>query len=341
MINFCTLFDSNYLARGIVLYKSLIQTNTSFHLYVFAFDDKCYETLLKQNYPHLTVISLKQFEDDELLKVKPTRSPAEYCWTCTPSIILYCIKKYDLPSCTYLDADMYFYSDPTVLIDEMGEKSVLISEHRYTKLYDQSKISGIYCVQFVCFKNTTDGMKVLRWWRNACIEWCYSYVEDGKFGDQKYLDTWPRDYDCVHVLQHEGGGIAPWNIQQYFVVKENDQYFVINKKTKRKFQLVFIHYHGLKFHLDRIINFSHPLYDLPDEIKNKFYIPYSKELVSTARSLAGISFDPNGAKAKAPSAIKQLSTYIRNFIQYLPNDLSSLIRIKSYNFKNHLHNYKI
>jgi len=340
MINFCTLFDSNYLARGIVLYKSLIQTKTPFHLYVFAFDDKCYETLLKQNYPHLTVISLREFEDEELLKVKPTRSAAEYCWTCTPSTILYCINKYNLPSCTYLDADMYFYSDPTDLIDEMGEKSVLISEHRYTKLYDQSKISGIYCVQFMCFKNTADGMNVLQWWRNACIEWCYSYVEDGKFGDQKYLDTWPHDFDCVHVLQHEGGGIAPWNIQQYDFSEENGQHFVINKKTKRKYPLVFIHYHGLKFHLDNVINFSFSLYDLSPEVKEKFYIPYVQKLIATANSLAGISFDPNGAKTKAPSSAKQLISYLRNLVQYFPNDLSSLVKIKSYNFKNHLHNYK-
>jgi hypothetical protein len=340
MINFCTLFDSNYLARGIVLYKSLVQTKTPFHLYVFAFDDNCYQTLVKQNYPHLTVISLKEFEDDELLKVKPTRSAAEYCWTCTPSTILYCIKKYNLSSCTYLDADMYFYGDASVLLDEMGDKSVLITEHRYTKLYDQSKISGIYCVQFVCFKNTNEGMNVLHWWRNACLEWCYSYYEDGKFGDQKYLDTWPRDFNCVHVLKHEGGGVAPWNIQQYDLANENDQHFVINKKTKRKFELIFFHYHGLRFHLDHIINFSPPLYDLSTEVKREFYIPYSQELIAVTRSLTGISFDPNGAKTQAPSATKQLMTYVKNFIQYLPNDLSGLIKIKSYNFKNHIHNHK-
>ena len=47
---------------------------------------------------------------------------------------------------------MFFYSNPRVLYDEMGANSVLITEHRYTKEYDQSATSGKYCVQFVTFK---------------------------------------------------------------------------------------------------------------------------------------------------------------------------------------------
>jgi len=188
------------------MYESLERCSGDFHLYVFAFDDKSYELLQKLDYEYMTVISLDSFEDDELLKVKSERGAGEYCWTCTPSVIKYAIENYDLDSCTYLDADLYFFANPAVLIDEMKGASVLITDHRYTSEYDQSATSGIYCVQFMTFKNNDFGLNVLNWWRDACIEWCFNRFEDGKFGDQKYLDDWPNRFEGIHVLQHLGGG---------------------------------------------------------------------------------------------------------------------------------------
>ena len=32
------------------------------------------------------------------------------------------------------------------------------------------------------------GLKALKWWRDRCLEWCYARIEDGKFGDQFYIE---------------------------------------------------------------------------------------------------------------------------------------------------------
>jgi len=248
MFNYCTLFDSNYLTRGLGMYHSLIRNSPEAHLYIFAFDTLCASILNQLNLTHATIITLSEFETPQLLEIKKSRSAGEYCWTCTPSIIKHSIERYDLESCTYLDADLYFYSDPSVLIEEMGNKSVLISEHRYTKLFDHSKRAGVYCVQFMTFKNTDAGMTVLNWWQERCNEWCYNRYEDGKFGDQKYLDDWTTRFDCVHVMENEGGGVAPWNIQQYSIAKHEGSFTIENKKTGRKSSLIFYHFHKLQFH---------------------------------------------------------------------------------------------
>lgn len=244
-LSFCTLFDSNYFARGLAMYESLVRHCPLFHLYIFAFDEKLAIILEKMNLKYVTVVTLRDFEDEELLAIKSTRTRGEYCWTCSSSTILYCIEHYNIPSCTYLDSDLFFFSDPQILIDEMGDDDVLITEHRYTPQYDQTAASGKYCVQFVTFKNTPNGLNVLKWWRNACLEWCYNRVEEGKFGDQKYLDDWPTRFRGIHILQHLGGGVAPWNMQQYLYSRTNNTVMGKEITTGKIFSVVFFHFHGL------------------------------------------------------------------------------------------------
>ena len=77
MHNYCTLFDSNYLTRGLAMYESLKKHSYNFHLYIISFDDKCYKLLKILNLEFATIISLNKFEDKELLKVKGDRSARE------------------------------------------------------------------------------------------------------------------------------------------------------------------------------------------------------------------------------------------------------------------------
>ena len=93
-------------------FESLLATSQQFHLYVVAFDKAALDFLQELSLANMTTISLTEFEDDQLLQIKPTRTAAEYCWTCTSSLILYCLNRYNLDSCTYVDADMYFFDDP-------------------------------------------------------------------------------------------------------------------------------------------------------------------------------------------------------------------------------------
>jgi len=282
MINFCTLFDSNYIDRGLLMYDSLEKNCKSFHLYIFAFDDLSFDVLKKLNLKHATIISLRDLEDKDLLKAKSNRSKVEYMWTCSSSVILYILNNYKVPSCTYIDADLFFYSDPKILIDEMGGDSVLISEHRYTKKYDQSKISGKYCVQFMTFKRNENGLRALNWWRNACIDWCYAKPEDGKFGDQKYLDDWTERFKGVHVLENLGGGVAPWNMHQYSFSGDNT---LTEKSTSKKFEMVFFHFHAIKLFSDKVDLCP---YYLPKDFLDTLYFPYVKSLLAVRERLKGI-----------------------------------------------------
>ncbi len=282
-MNFCTLFDSGYLQRGVALYESLCKTCEEFHLYVMAFDDKAYDILTKLSLPSLTVVNLRDFETKELLEVKPTRTRAEYCWTCGPSVIYYFIVRFNLDSCTYVDADLMFYRSPQILFDEIGNNSIAITDH-----YAPYEIpAGRYCVQFMYFRNDEWGMAALTWWRDRCIEWCYAHFEDGKYGDQKYLEDFPRLFKKVHIIQNRGAGIAAWNLSEY-------QYYPADWKftyDNHNFEIVFVHYHAVSMEVqDKTMIIRPATFDINT---NSFFLFdfYAKLIVEVCNKYLGLELE--------------------------------------------------
>lgn len=229
--------------------ESLRKYSDDFHLYVFTFDDLSCNILRDMNPEMVTVISLSEFETPELLAVKESRTKAEYCWTCTPWTIKHVFEKYKVEECTYIDADLVFYDNPLILLNEMKPgASTLITEHRYSKLEKiyEEKRAGRFCVQFIAFNISSESINILNRWANQCIDWCYNRYEDGKFGDQKYLDEWPHKYEGVHILENEGGGVAPWNVKKYKFIEKDDEILLKKKKSKTIFRLVFFHFQSLR-----------------------------------------------------------------------------------------------
>lgn len=263
-----------------LLYDSLKKNTASFHLYIFAFDSLTFEVLGKLKLSNATIVSQKEFENQALLSIKETRTKAEYCWTSTSSVIFYVLNTFDVHSCTYIDADLYFYSSPQVLLDEIPEnKSVLITEHRYSRFAQifEQKRAGRFCVQFITFYNTTKSRYILKKWIGQCIEWCFNRYEDGKFGDQKYLDSWPIEYPEVHILHNMGGGIAPWNVMQYDFSFEKDKIIGHRNRSKDGFEVIFFHFHFVRLMADGIADLGWNR--LSKKVTEGFYIPYINEMI--------------------------------------------------------------
>ena len=229
-----------------MLYRSLAEHCEDFRLRIFCMDDETERLLRALALPGVRIVPLRALEarDRELLDVKPSRTPVEYCWTATPAVCLHALEtEPELESITYLDADVMLFHDPAPLFAEMGSDSTMIVPHRYAPQYRASEeTSGIFNVEWLTFRRDKRGLEALRWWRDRCIEWCYFRYEDGKMGDQKYLDDWPRRFDGVHVLEHPGGGLAPWNVSRYALAERDGQVTVDGR------ELVFYHYHSLRLY---------------------------------------------------------------------------------------------
>lgn len=265
-MNFCTLFDSNYASKGIALYLSIEQHTDDFVLYVMGMDRKCQEILNAIGFKHMIVECIDDVDSPELAEAKGNRSRAEFCWTCGSFFTDYFLNKYNLPDITYLDSDLMFFSSPKVVFDEFEQKraSVGLAPH-----FMNYPLFGKYCVQYVFFKNDKDGRDCLRWWRDECLKWCYSRVENGKYGDQKYLDYFAERFNHVCETENRGVGIAYWNMDY---CDFNDGYTIFKGN---KWRSVFFHYSGINVQVnDDVMTFRHTMY-LRDTVRKTFIEPYA------------------------------------------------------------------
>jgi hypothetical protein len=305
MYYYCTYFDSGYLARGLALYESLVQHSDSFELWILCMDDTSYEALTKLELPGIRLISLEDLEesDPQLREARKTRSLIEYYFTCTPSLPLYILNSYpEVDAITYLDADLFFFADPSPLYAEIANNSIGIIEHRFPPHLLYKKKYGTYNVGFVFFKRDQQGLDCLRRWREQCLEWCYDRVEEDRFADQKYLDNWPNNWSGVVVLQHKGANLAPWNLSNYEISTRRKKVFVDEQP------LIFFHFHGL----DKVGNWLYEpnlwKYEISPSrtILKSIYKPYIKTLVRVAQQASSVA-QPLRNGSRWPAAIETRS----------------------------------
>jgi hypothetical protein len=140
---------------------------------------------------------------------------------------------------TYLDADLYFFSKPDPIFEEIGDRSIAVVEHRFPARLRHFEAAGKYNVGWISFRRDDEGLECLRVWREQCLAWCHDYPDDGRYGDQKYLDAWPRKYHRLVTLQHKGLNVAPWNLANHEVSVRKDCVWIGDQP------LLCFHFHGL------------------------------------------------------------------------------------------------
>ena len=293
---YCTLFDKNYILKGVAMLRSLHQHSADYHVFVLCLDDFVEEIISQLAFPHVTCIRLSCIETPDLLVAKQDRTSAEYCWTLSACLPFYVFNNYDeVDLITYLDADLFFYSSPEPIFEELSTSSIGITEHRFSPRLKHLEVNGKYCVQWVTFKRDNNGLSCLEKWRDQCIEWCYYRLEDDRMGDQKYLDTWVKEFDGVCEIQHIGAGVAPWNFDQYQIADWQSSIYV------NELPVIFYHFHQFQ-PLDngtffRLSDEYRLLKDEPKEI----YEQYESSLHSVLKDIRLLDKNFSYGLLKSPS----------------------------------------
>jgi hypothetical protein len=280
--HYVTLFDSLFLPQGLALHMSMERHLKKYRLWILCVDDEVYEVLTRLDLSNVRLLKLSNLETEDLRRVKLERTKGEYCWTLTPFCPRFVFETDSLVHrVTYLDADVWFRKNPALIFQEFDSsgKHVLITDHAYSPEYDQTSTSGQFCVQFITFTRK-GGEAVRKWWEERCIEWCFCRFEDGRFGDQKYLDDWPERFEeLVHVMQNKEWILGPWNASRFPYGNS-----------------VLWHFHDVR--IGGNINFKLNIlcggYSIPNPSRNNVYQIYFKDLrkVTTKLISLGINVRP-------------------------------------------------
>lgn len=295
MRHYCTYFDHNYLARGLALFRSLRRHSSEpFHLWILALNDETERILGELDLPSVTIIPLPSVEGafPKLKTAKTNRSLVEYFFTLTPCLPLFVFVRCPwVDQLTYLDADIWFFSDPTPVFSQIDDASITVTPHAFTpdalKTLEGAPTSGgekygRFNVGWVTFTHDAEALSCLRRWQQQCIEWCHDRPESGKYGDQAYLDEWPELYPGLRVLEHPGVNAAIWNVGERRIERGPRGGVFLDGAP-----LVAYHFHGLKAIAPRVYDsmMRHFGVRLSKVLNTEVYAPYLESWLTAEAGL--------------------------------------------------------
>jgi len=284
--HYCTLFDRNYVDRGLALHRSLVRHCGEFRLHVLCLDAPTREALALLNLPRTELIDIAALEagDPELARARKNRTPVEYYFTCKPVLLGHVLREAGVQRVDYLDSDIAFFSDPASLERTIAASSVALSPHRFDAANAGRERYGRFNAGWVSVSGGEEGRRFLAWWRSLCLEWCRTSVEETRFGDQKYLDRVPGLFPSALAVSHPGVNLGPWNVGGSRIEAASQGVTVDGQP------LVFFHFHGTRRMLFNLHESG--LHDygvaLTPAIRDGIYRPYVSDLAACARQLAAL-----------------------------------------------------
>lgn len=284
MHTYCTQFDSHYLARGIVMLRSLRCFDPRSAIRVLALDEAC-ELVLRDVFgPSIEVTGIGELHSHkpELVALRESRTAWAYYATLKPAFVRLVLESTPRPtSLTFVDADMLFFADPSPAYEELEAAAIGLSPHRFSSSMQGLAVYGTYNAGWIYWRAGTAAEQCVFDWERECIASCDPEVRaDGRFMNQGYLNCWPDRYPDVHVLKHPGVNLAPWNIDAHVLKKSWAKLSVDGRP------LICYHYSGL---VRDASGSWYSIYPPPRQFKlarKAIYEPYLDAVESESRRLS-------------------------------------------------------
>lgn len=216
---FFTSAATNYLSKALVLGRSVKRHHPNVDLF-YALADELSPS-----------VDYKRGVFDGVLEARTLGIPNFTSWAFSHNIVELstAIKPYAAESLfergydlvVYLDPDIVVFSPLDEIFDEAERATLLLTPHVTEPEVNVEQIigneictlqHGVFNLGFFAVRNTREGRRIMRWWRDRCYNWCEENIAGGLFTDQKWLDLAPGMFEGVKILRSPRYNVAPWNI---------------------------------------------------------------------------------------------------------------------------------
>jgi len=277
-MNLATYTTSEYFPIFLTFYDS-IKNNDNFKLYVLCLDNNV-ENLLIKNKINCKCISIKELEKfSKTIKEKNYNNISEKIGVYRLAYADFLLQKEKI-EIHLIDSDTYFFSKLSNLDNLIINlnASVAFCEHNFS--FNKSKMNGLYGIYnagYIYFKNDNEGINFLKNYRELCnnyISWEVKKNTKNIFADQTYLEILKDKFKSVKIINNVGVNCAPWNIGNYKISQNNNEFNINNEK------LIFFHFSGIRSLLNKIFFFNlyHYNHQNLDTVKKTIYKIYLKNL---------------------------------------------------------------
>lgn len=255
-----TIVAKNYIGLAQILESSFKMHNDSDDFYIIVADDFADNKKRETLPPNILIAK-------DILKMPPQNwvdmtfkyDLTEFCTSIKPSSFLYFVEKgYD--KIIYLDPDVYVYNSFQPIHNMLENYSIVLTPHitSIRKIYNgelqESSFmgSGVFNLGFCGVRNTETSKKMLSWWHQRLLNNCFNDNYNFYFTDQKWMDFLPCYFSNkeLHISQHLGMNIAPWNYFERELFVENNEIKVRYREDEPSYEsypVLFVHYSGYNY----------------------------------------------------------------------------------------------
>jgi hypothetical protein len=240
-----TICSNNYLAKAKVVADTFSQNHPEYNFCIFLVD----QFIDIEIYKKLSTYTLIQADSviQDLDALSERYNIVELSTAIKPSCAKYLFEKQSADVVIYLDPDLKIFNRFDEVENALVEHNFVLTPHFCSPIDDNKYPSdidfipfGIYNLGFIALKASKETYKLLDWWHERLMKYCFIRPEQGMFTDQLWMNYAPIYFDGAFIMKDLGYNMANWNLHERYLSHSTSTYLV-NDIVKLKF-FHFSHY---------------------------------------------------------------------------------------------------